>query len=237
MANYGWRMYDPVAHNRGLRGDPMQRALTLHQTTIGKKVIMAISGVILVGFTFGHFLGNLNLYRGPEALNGYAETLRSVPALLWTARLILLVAVGAHIASAYALWSRNRKARGSHYKRRKDLATDYAARTMYWSGPILLLYIIYHLLHLTILPAHPGDVYRNVVEGFQNPLIAGVYIVGNLALGFHIFHGVYSMFQTLGINHPRFNAYRRDFSIAICALITIGNLSFPISVLAGLVTL
>ncbi|HSN84753.1 MAG TPA: succinate dehydrogenase cytochrome b subunit [Polyangiales bacterium] len=215
----------------------MQRALTLHQTTIGKKVIMALSGVILVGFTFGHFLGNLNLYRGPEALNGYAEFLRSLPALLWTARVVLLFAVGAHIASAYSLWSRNRKARSSHYKNRKDLATDYAARTMYWSGPILLLYIIYHLLHLTILPAHPGDVYRNVVEGFQNPLISGVYIVGNLALGFHIFHGIFSAFQTLGINHPRFNAYRRDLAIAICAVITIGNLSFPISVLAGLVTL
>lgn len=215
----------------------MQRALTLHQTTIGKKVIMAVSGFVLVGFTFGHFLGNLNLYRGPEALNGYAETLRSLPALLWTVRFVLLFAVVAHIASAYSLWSRNRRARLSHYKRRKDLATDYAARTMYWSGPILLLYIIYHLLHFTIIPAHPGDVYRNVVEAFQNPLISGVYIAGNLALGFHLFHGIYSAFQSLGVNHPRINSYRRDFSVALCALITIGNLSFPISVLAGLVTL
>lgn len=215
----------------------MQRALTLHQTTIGKKVIMAVSGAILVGFTLGHFLGNLNLYRGPQALNGYAETLRSVPVLLWTARVVLLLAVSVHIASAYALWSRNRKARGSHYKARKDLATDYAARTMYWSGPILLLYIIYHLLHLTILPAHPGDVYRNVVEGFQNPLISAVYIVGNLALGFHIFHGIYSAFQTLGINFPRFNPYRRDLAVALTVIITVGNLSFPISVLAGFVTL
>ena len=98
-------------------------------------------------------------------------------------------------------------------------------------------YIIYHLLQLTILPAHPGDVYRNVVEGFQNPLISAVYIVGNLALGFHIFHGIYSAFQTLGINFPRFNPYRRDLAIALTAIITIGNLSFPISVLAGLVTL
>jgi succinate dehydrogenase / fumarate reductase cytochrome b subunit len=215
----------------------MQRALTLHQTTIGKKVIMAVSGAILVGFTIGHFLGNLNLYLGREALNGYAETLHNLPALVWATRIVLLLAVGAHIASAYTLWLRNRKARGSRYRHRKDLATDYAARTMYWSGPILLLYIVYHLLHFTILPAHPGDVYRNVVEGFQNPLIAGVYIVGNLALGFHLFHGVYSAFQSLGINHPRFNERRRDLAIAICALITVGNLSFPISVLAGLVKL
>lgn len=215
----------------------MQRALTLHQTTIGKKVLMAVSGFILVGFTVGHLLGNLQLYLGPEAINDYAAMLHSMPALVWGTRLVLLFAVAVHIASAFSLWTRNRAARGSRYKQRKDQATDYAARTMYWSGPILLLYIVYHLLHFTILPAHPGDVYRNVVEGFQNPIIAGVYIVGNLALGLHIFHGVYSAFQTLGVNHPRYNNYRRDLAIALCAALTIGNLSFPIAVLAGFVTL
>ena len=215
----------------------MQRALTLHQTTIGKKVIMAISGVIIVGFTIGHFLGNLNLYLGPEAMDGYAEKLQSLPPLVWGTRLVLLFAFGVHISSALSLWVRNGKARGSRYKKRQDLATDYAARTMYWSGPILLLFVVYHLLHFTILPAHPGEVYRNVVEGFQQPLIAGVYIAGNLALGFHIFHGIFSAFQTLGANHPRYNTYRRDAAIAISAAITIGNLSFPISVLAGIVTL
>jgi succinate dehydrogenase / fumarate reductase cytochrome b subunit len=215
----------------------MQRALTLHQTTIGKKVIMAISGVIIVGFTIGHFLGNLNLYLGPEAMDGYAEKLQSLPPLVWGTRLVLLFAFGAHISSALSLWVRNAKARGSRYKKHQDLATDYAARTMYWSGPILLLFVVYHLLHFTILPAHPGEVYRNVVEGFQQPLIAGVYIAGNLALGFHIFHGIFSAFQTLGANHPRYNTYRRDAAIAISAAITIGNLSFPISVLAGIITL
>lgn len=215
----------------------MQRALTLHQTTIGKKVIMALSGVIIVGFTIGHFLGNLNLYLGPDAMNGYAAKLQSLPPLVWGTRLVLLFAFTAHISAAVSLWLRNTKARGSRYAKRKDLATDYAARTMYWSGPILFLFVIYHLLHFTILPAHPGDVYRNVVEGFQNPLIAGVYIVGNVALGFHIFHGIFSAFQTLGANHPRYNTYRRDAAIAVTAAITLGNLSFPISVLAGIVTL
>jgi succinate dehydrogenase / fumarate reductase cytochrome b subunit len=215
----------------------MQRALTLHQTTIGKKVIMALSGVIIVGFTIGHFLGNLNLYLGPEAMNGYAEKLQSLPPLVWGTRLVLLFAVGAHIWAAVSLWARNLQARGSRYEKRKDLATDYAARTMYWSGPILFLFVVFHLLHFTILPAHPGDVYRNVVEGFQIPVIAGVYIAGNVALGFHIFHGIFSAFQTLGASHPRYDTYRRDAAIAISATITIGNLSFPISVLAGLVTL
>jgi succinate dehydrogenase / fumarate reductase cytochrome b subunit len=170
-------------------------------------------------------------------MNGYAEKLQSLPPLVWGTRLVLLFAVGAHIWAAVSLWARNLKARGSRYEKRKDLATDYAARTMYWSGPILFLFVVFHLLHFTILPAHPGDVYRNVVEGFQIPVIAGVYIAGNVALGFHIFHGIFSAFQTLGASHPRYDTYRRDAAIAISATITIGNLSFPISVLAGLVTL
>ena len=133
----------------------MQRALTLHQTTIGKKVIMALSGAIIVGFTIVHFLGNLNLYLGPEAMNGYAETLQSVPPLVWGTRLVLLFAFGAHISAALSLWVRNLKARGSRYEKRKDLASDYASRTMYWSGPILFLFVVYHLLQFTILPDHP----------------------------------------------------------------------------------
>ena len=215
----------------------MQRALTLYQTTIGKKVVMAVSGAIIVGFVVGHFLGNLNLYLGPEALNGYAAKLHSMPALVWATRGLLVLAFGAHIGSAYQLWRRNAVARGPHYKRSKDLATDYAARTMYWTGPILLLYLIYHLLEFTILPAHPGDVYRNVVEAFQNPWISAFYIAGNLALGLHLFHGIFSAFQSIGANHPRYNSYRRDFAIAVSAVITLGNLSFPISVLTGIVTL
>lgn len=215
----------------------MQRALTLHQTTIGKKVIMALSGAVFVGFVIGHFLGNLQLYLGPEALNGYAAKLHSLGPLLWIARIVLLAALLVHVGAAFSLWSRNKAARKSRYKQHKDLATDYAARTMYWTGPILLLFIVYHLLHFTILPAHPGDVYRNVVEGFSNPLIASVYIAANVALGFHLFHGIYSAFQTLGANHPRYNPLRRDVAIAISAAITLGNISFPISVLAGFVTL
>ena len=215
----------------------MQRALTLHQSTVGKKVMMALSGVIIVGFVIGHFLGNLNLYRGQEALDGYAHMLQSLTPVLWGTRLLLLFAFGVHIWAAFSLWLRNTKARGSRYKKRQDLATDYAARTMIWSGPILLAFVVYHLLHFTILPAHPGEVYRNVVEGFQVPLIAGVYMVGMVALGLHIYHGIYSAFQTMGANHPRYNSFRRDLAIAISAAITVGNLSFPISVLAGFVSL
>jgi len=213
----------------------MERAATLYQTTIGKKLVMALSGAVIVGFVIGHFLGNLNLYRGPEALNDYAKFLHSLPALVWGTRILLIVAFSAHIWSAYQLWRRNTAARGSRYKQ-IDHASDYAARTMYWTGPILLLFIIYHLLHFTFLPAHPGDVYRNVVEGFQNPWIASFYVAGNLALGLHLYHGIYSAFQTIGANHPRYNSYRRDLAIAIAGIITIGNVSFPVSVLTGIVS-
>lgn len=215
----------------------MQRAVTLYQTTIGKKLVMAFSGAIIVGFVIGHFLGNLNIYLGPEALNGYAAKLHGLPALVWGTRVLLLFAFSAHIGSAYQLWRRNVAARGSRYEKRQDLATDYAARTMYWTGPILLLYLIYHLLEFTIIPTHPGNVYRNVVEAFQNPWISAFYVAGNLALGLHMFHGIFSAFQSIGANHPRFNSYRRDLAIGVSAAITLGNVSFPISVLAGIVTL
>jgi succinate dehydrogenase cytochrome b subunit len=196
---------------------------------------MAVSGGVLVGFVIGHFLGNLNLYLGPEHMNGYAEKLKSMPALLWGTRFLLLFAVGAHIASAFQLWSRKRAARTTRYAKHRDLATDYAARTMYLSGPILLLFIAYHLYHFTLAPSIPGDVYATVVSGFQQPAVAAVYIAGNLALGFHLFHGVHSAFQSLGINHPSFNDRRRSLAVAIAALVTLGNISFPLSVLAGLV--
>ena len=215
----------------------MDKPLKPADTTVGKKAVMAVSGAILIGFLIGHFLGNLNLYLGPEAINNYAKALRELPALVWGTRLLLLFAIAAHIWSAFHLWQRNRKARPARYKMRKDLATDYAARTMYLSGPILLGYIIFHLWHFTIAPAHGVDVYRNVVEGFQDPIISAVYIVGNLALGFHLFHGVFSAFQSIGANHPRYNALRRVIAMGLAGVITIGNLSFPIMVLLGKVTL
>lgn len=215
----------------------MEQTLTLYRTTVGKKVVMAVSGVIIVGFVIGHFLGNLTLYFGPAAMNGYAETLKSLPALLWGTRVVLLFAFGAHIWSAFELWARKRGARPHRYHTRHDIATDYAARTMYWSGPILFLFVIYHLYGFTFFPSDPNSVYATVVRGFQHPAIAGVYIVGNLALGFHLFHGVHSAFQSLGVNHDRFNQYRRDLSIAIAAVVAIGNISFPVCVLAGVVKL
>jgi succinate dehydrogenase / fumarate reductase cytochrome b subunit len=227
----------------------MERALTFTKTTIGKKAIMALSGVVMLGFVVGHLAGNLKVFSGPEAFNEYAVWLRTVPALLWGTRLALLAALGAHLASAFALWSRNKDARTSRYAKKKSLATDYAAKTMYWSGPILFFYIAFHLVHLTFggmiwgeeaailgIEGYTWDhsnPYNNMVMGFQHWVVVVPYVLGVSALGVHLFHGIWSAFQTVGANHPRYNHLRRDLSIALAVFLTLGFLSIPAAALMG----
>lgn len=208
-------------------------------STLGRKVVMAVTGVVLFGFVVGHMAGNLLLYMGPEALNAYAVKLRAVPAALWAARAILLISVLLHIWAAVSLTRSNKTARPKGYAQRDDRAATYASRTMIWSGPLLALFIIYHLLHFTFGNAHPdfvhGDVYRNVVLGFRSPLVSGFYIVAMLALGLHLYHGVYSATQSVGLNHPQINDYRRRFAATFTAIIVVANISFPLAVLSGFV--
>jgi succinate dehydrogenase / fumarate reductase, cytochrome b subunit len=214
----------------------MQRALTLYRTSIGKKAVMALSGVVLVGFVIGHLAGNLNAYAGPRAFNEYANGLRDIPALLWGIRILLLAAVLAHIVSGLSLIVQNRGARPARYAMKKDIATTYAARMMPLTGITLLAYILFHLGHLTfgLLPGFDvTNPYNNLVLGFQNPWLSAFYIVGNLSLGVHLYHGVWSMFQSVGANHPRYNHYRTDLAVAIATFVTMGFLSFPIMVMAG----
>ena len=219
---------------------------TFYRSAIGKKVVMAVTGVILFGWIFLHMVGNLKLYLGPEHLNEYAHWLRAfgTPAmpetgLLWVSRLVLLLAVVLHIHAAYALTMMNREARPVAYKSREYVAASYASRTMRWGGVIILLFVIYHLLHLTTGQAHhdfvQDDPYHNVVTGFRIWWIAAVYIIANLALGLHLYHGVWSMFSSLGVTNARVNAWKRPFATAFAALITLANVSFPIAVLIGVV--
>lgn len=189
------------------------RAITLYGTTIGKKVAMAVSGLVVVGWLLAHMLGNITIFAGREAVNKYAAILADNPPLLWGQRIILLIALGTHIHAAISLVSRNAGARPVAYNRRKDLATNYAALTMKYGGFTLLAYILYHLAHLTLgvtgLPFVKGDVYNNLVHGFQNPLVAGLYLVAQGALAMHLFHGIWSLTQTLGAEHPKYNALRK----------------------------
>jgi succinate dehydrogenase / fumarate reductase cytochrome b subunit len=219
----------------------MKRAGTLFSSSIGRKWMMAVTGLVLFGFVLAHMTGNLLVYLGPEALNEYGEFLREFlhGAGLWVARAVLLAAVALHIWAAISLSLENAAARPIGYRRVHHESSTYASRTMIWGGPILALFIVYHLLHFTTGQAHPsfvhGDVYHNFVVGFSNPIVVGVYVVAMLALGLHLYHGVWSMLQTMGLSHPRYDATRKTAAAAFAAVVVAGNVSMPVAVLAGIV--
>lgn len=221
--------------------------LNLYRSALVKKAIMAVTGVILFGFVFVHMTGNLKIFQGPEKINEYSAFLREFgqPVLpysgvVWILRIGLLVAVALHILAATELTLMNRRARPVGYKGRKSVQMDYASRTMRYSGYLIFGYVIYHLLHLTVGTVHedfiPHDVYHNLVVGFSNPLIAVVYMVINVLLGFHLYHGLWSLFQTLGLSHPRWDAARRGFAILFAVVVTAGFVSVPLAVLTGVVS-
>jgi succinate dehydrogenase / fumarate reductase, cytochrome b subunit len=210
-------------------------------STNGKKAVMAVTGLILFLFVLFHMIGNLQVFEGPEQLNFYVLALRRFPEALWGARIILLVSVILHIWASVQLAVRKSQARPVGYSKRDNVASDYASRTMYWSGPIVLAFIIFHLLHLTTGTIHPGgqfvegDVYRNVVSGFQVWYVSAWYIFAMILLGFHIRHGAWSMFQSLGLNHPRHTPILKKAAAVLAIIIVVGYISIPLSVLLGLV--
>jgi succinate dehydrogenase / fumarate reductase cytochrome b subunit len=220
---------------------PARRAVPLLASTIGRKAVMAATGVILVAFVVGHMLGNLQVYLGAAALDAYGALLRELlhGTGLWIVRAVLLVAVGGHIWAAWSLTRSGWKARPVGYRRTEHRESTYASRTMRWSGPILALFVVYHLLHLTIGSAHPsfeeGRVYHNVVAGFSVWPVSAFYILAMLALGLHMYHGLWSLTQTFGLAHPRYDRLRRGAAAAITLVVVAGNISIPVAVLTGLV--
>jgi succinate dehydrogenase / fumarate reductase, cytochrome b subunit len=210
-------------------------------STNGKKVVMAVTGAILFLFVLGHMIGNLQVYEGPERLNAYGHFLHAVPEILWAVRSVLILSVVLHIWSSLQLAIRKTQARPVGYAKKDNVASDYASRTMYWSGPILLAFIIYHLLHLTAGVVQPGgtfvegDVYHNVVSGFQVWYVSAWYIFSMILLGFHIRHGAWSMFQSIGFNHPRHTPILKKGAAAFAIIIVAGYISIPITILLGLV--
>jgi succinate dehydrogenase / fumarate reductase cytochrome b subunit len=226
---------------------------SFYRSDLGKKTVMAVTGIMLFGFVLGHMVGNLKIYMGPGVdgqpapIDEYAHWLREVghPALpdsafLWIARIVLLAAVGLHAWSAWVLTRRSRRARPEKYERRNVAQATYASRTVRWGGVIIALFIFYHLAHLTTGQAHSdfraGEVYQNVVSAFQSPLVSLVYIAAQLALGFHLYHGLWSMFQTLGWYNEGTPDWRRRFALVFALIVAIGNISFPVAVLTGLVS-
>lgn len=220
----------------------------LYGSALGKKYAMAISGIVGLGYVVAHLIGNLKIYLGAEAIDHYGHFLREsllVPILpehvtLWLLRLVLIAALVIHLHAAWALTVMNRKARPEDYQGPRDyVAADFAARTMRWTGIVVLAFILFHLADLTWGTTNPefvrGEVYDNVVASFQRAPVAVFYVIAQLALGMHLYHGTWSLFQSLGLNNRRFNAYRRQLAIGITAVIVIGNISFPIAVLTGIV--
>lgn len=210
-------------------------------STNGKKAVMAVSGAILFLFVIFHMLGNLQVFEGPAQMNYYGAALRKFPEALWAVRIILLVSVILHIWASVELALRKSKARPIGYAKRENIASTYASRTMYWSGPIIFVFVIYHLLDLTAGTIHqggtfaPGDPYHNLVSGFQVWWVSAWYIFAMILLGFHIRHGAWSMFQSLGFNHPRHTPILKKAATTLAILIVLGYISIPISILLGLV--
>jgi succinate dehydrogenase / fumarate reductase cytochrome b subunit len=216
---------------------PASRLQGFFSATIVKKAVMAVTGVVLFGFVVGHLLGNLQVFLGPDRLNAYAAFLKSNIELLWGTRIVLLVSVTAHIVVALQLYALKNQARPVAYAKKNNSHSTTASRSMYITGPMIAAFVVYHLLHLTWGVAHPDfsdtDVYSNVVFGFQQWPVSVAYIVAIGLLCLHLRHGIYSMFQTLGVAHPRWTPRIKSAATLMSALIFLGYVSIPVSVLAG----
>ena len=213
------------------------RAARFWSATNGKKAVMALTGVALVGFVVVHLLGNLQVFVGAEKFNAYAHTLKSLGPLLWGARAALLSAVGLHIWSAFGLWRVKNEARPVGYKTKRSVVSSYASRTMYWSGPIVLLFIVYHLMQFTFGVGGTrfieDEPYDNLVNGFRVIPISIFYILAMGCLCFHLFHGIWSIFQTLGLSHPQYTPVLRLAAKVIAVALFLGFSSIPLAVLLG----
>lgn len=215
------------------------------KSSLGKKYVMAVTGIFLFGFVVAHMIGNLQIFLGPKVLNDYARHLAELPGLLWPARIFLLTTLVVHIGVATQLTLENRKARPQAYAAKDYVKASYASRTMMMSGIIVFLFIVYHLLHFTFgvtnpelfhLPAEGGyyDVYRMVVLSYQNPWISGAYILAMIPLCLHLSHGLSSLFQSLGLNNAQRQPFFTGFARLSALAIFIGNSSIPAAAFLGI---
>jgi succinate dehydrogenase / fumarate reductase cytochrome b subunit len=234
-----------AVHPRPARRAPWP--VEFYRSAVGKKWVMALTGIMIMGFVFGHAFGNLKVYFGADDFNHYGEFLRDilVPLLprtwfLWIFRSGLIVAFALHIHAAWSLTRMNQRARGDGYRQDRDWqAANVASTSMRWTGIVIGLFVVFHLADLTWGTVNPdyvrGDVYRNFVATFSRPPVAIIYLIANVALVVHLFHGAWSMFQSLGLNNPRWNKWRRGFAIGFAATVGAMNLSFPLAVMTGIV--
>jgi succinate dehydrogenase / fumarate reductase cytochrome b subunit len=214
--------------------------------SVMKKVVMALSGIIMLLYLIAHMIGNLKAFAGRESFNSYSEWIRTIgePAVpaqttLWIIRLVLVVAVVAHFAAAVSLWRQARRARPERYVTKKPVAQSYASRTMRWGGVIVLLFIVYHILDLTVGAVNPDGTgttpYDRLVAGFSNPFVTAVYVIALVLLGMHLRHGIWSVTQTLGQSNRRREATVNAFAIGFSTLLIAGFLLVPFSVLFNII--
>ena len=223
--------------------------LRFYRSTIGKKMIMAATGLLLVAFVIGHMAGNLQVFIGPAKMNGYAAFLKSTGELLWLVRIGLLAAVLLHILMAWQLTRIAASARPSSYETRQPQVSTIASRTMRWGGVLLLVFIVFHILHFTtgtvfpvasrpdaMYPAfNPADVYGNVISAFRVPWVAAFYVVSMLFLLLHLFHGAWSSVRTLGFAKPSRHPLHRRVSTVVALIVWIGFTAVPVAVFLGVI--
>jgi succinate dehydrogenase / fumarate reductase cytochrome b subunit len=227
-------------------GADLAAAMPLRKSSIGSKILMALTGAVLLLWITGHMLGNLQIYAGQDALNAYAEKLRAIPALLYLVRVVMVVVVLIHIITSVTLWLQNRRARSLPYAYKDTVQASIGSRTMIYSGLLIFIFVIYHLMHLTWGMIHPEyahlmdpkgrpDVYSMVVLGFQNAVISITYIIAMLCLWFHLSHGFSSLFQTLGLTGPKYRPLIERAGPIVATVIVAANISIPLTVLLGLI--
>jgi succinate dehydrogenase / fumarate reductase cytochrome b subunit len=218
------------------------------QTSLGKKYIMAVTGLGMVGYIVIHLIGNLSIYAGPGAINAYAEKLHQLPPLLWSFRLVLLSLFLAHICTGVILYLENRRARPVGYARKTNVKTSYPSETMIWSGLLLGLFVVYHLLQFTFRVTNPGishlidasgrpDVFAMVALSFTRVPISMGYIAAMVILLSHLYHGIQSLFQSLGMNTGKTQPFIEKSGRAVALLLILGFASIPITFLFAIMNI
>ena len=218
----------------------MNRMALFWQSSVGKKAVMAVTGLILVAYLLIHVLANLLVFSGPDRINRYAQLLHASGTALWGARLVLLAAAVLHIVAATQLALRSRAARPQPYAGGSaPQVSTFAARTMRWGGALILLFLVYHILHFTTGTAHPDFVelnpHHNVVTGFRSPLVAGVYLLAMVAVGLHLYHGIWSSGRSLGLSQPSPRPLHRRLAVVLAAFVWVGFTAIVVAGYLGLV--
>jgi succinate dehydrogenase / fumarate reductase, cytochrome b subunit len=213
----------------------MSRLEALWQSSVGKKAVMAVTGLVLAAYLVTHVLANLLVFGGPDRINRYAALLHGTGGALWGARLVLLAAAILHILAAVQLTLQSRAARPEPYAGgREPQASTLAGRTIRWGGTLILIFLVYHILHFTTGAAHPDFVelnpYHNVTTGFRNPWVAGFYLIAMMAVGLHLYHGLWSSGRSLGVSEPSRRPLRRPVALVLAGFIWLG---FTAIVVAG----